>query len=52
LKIFNRNGQNVLISDDYKNDWQAKNNPDGVYYYILFNKEKEMKFSGFVRVYR
>ncbi|NTW31430.1 MAG: PKD domain-containing protein [Bacteroidetes bacterium] len=35
LQIFNRWGKKVYESEDYKNDWDAENNSDGVYYWVL-----------------
>jgi len=40
LKVFNRYGNMVFESDDYKNDWNGKSNagsdlPDGTYFYQL-----------------
>jgi len=35
LVIFNRYGQKVYEADNYKNDWDAENLKDGVYFYIL-----------------
>ncbi len=35
LMIFNRWGNLVYEKSNYQNDWDGKNCPDGVYYYIL-----------------
>lgn len=35
LVIFNRWGIVVYESDDYQNDWEGGDLPDGVYYYVL-----------------
>ena len=35
LIIYNRWGNKIYESDDYKNNWDGGNNPDGVYYYVL-----------------
>ncbi|MBY0426890.1 MAG: gliding motility-associated C-terminal domain-containing protein, partial [Cytophagales bacterium] len=35
IYIFNRWGQRVFYSKDYKNDWDGSNLPDGTYYYTL-----------------
>jgi gliding motility-associated-like protein len=35
LIIFNRWGRKVFESNNYQNDWDGDNNPDGVYFYIL-----------------
>lgn len=35
LVVFNRWGIVVFESDDYQNDWEGGDLPDGVYYYVL-----------------
>ncbi|WP_460504136.1 T9SS type B sorting domain-containing protein, partial [Hymenobacter agri] len=35
LEVYSRWGQRVYQSDDYHNDWDARNLPDGVYYFLL-----------------
>ena len=35
LVIFNRLGRKVFESNNYQNDWEGGNLPDGVYYYVL-----------------
>lgn len=35
LVIFNRQGRIVYESNDYQNDWDGDNLPDGVYFYVL-----------------
>lgn len=35
LTIFNRWGRIVYKSDDYKNDWDGGNLPDGTYFYVV-----------------
>ncbi len=52
LKIYNRYGQIIYKSNDYKNNWQAENNPAGVYYYLLIDSQNKVKYNGTVRVYR
>lgn len=44
INIFNRWGDLIYVSENYQNDWNGKNAsgkpvPDGVYYYVLTNKE-------------
>ncbi len=51
LEIKNRWGQTIFQTDDYQNDWKAENEVDGVYYYILQNKQFNQKYYGFVHVY-
>ncbi len=52
IKIYNRLGSLVFSADDYKNNWDGGNCPDGTYYYILFNTEQNIKYNGTVRIYR
>ncbi len=53
LYIYNRLGDLVFYSEDYKNNWNGDKNPDGVYYYVLQNfANKNFIFKGFVRIYR
>jgi gliding motility-associated-like protein len=35
LRIFNRWGKLIYVSENYKNDWDGNGAADGVYYYIL-----------------
>ena len=35
LLVFNRWGDNIYESADYKNDWNGDGHSDGVYYYVL-----------------
>lgn len=51
LEILNRWGKTVFYTLDYQNDWDAPNQPDGIYYYILQNKDYNIKFNGFIHVY-
>lgn len=52
LKIYNRWGNTVFFSNNYKNNWQAENCDTGVYYYKLTNYDTKEKYSGHVRVYK
>jgi len=51
MLIFNRWGDLVYQSDDYKNDWNGGACPDGVYYYILTLKNGT-SYHGTVTVFR
>jgi len=51
LEIINRWGKTVFKTEDYLNDWKADKEPDGVYFYILQNRNFNQKFSGFLHVY-
>ena len=35
LRIFNRWGNQIFMSENYKSDWNGDDYPDGTYYYIL-----------------
>ena len=35
LVVFNRQGRVIFKDDDYQNDWDGDNLPEGVYYYVL-----------------
>lgn len=36
LVVTDRNGQKVFESNDYKNNWDGANLPEGTYFYILY----------------
>ncbi len=50
LIIYNRWGNKVYYSDDYRNNWKGLNAGSDVYYYILSNPEKNRIYKGTVRV--
>jgi gliding motility-associated-like protein len=53
IVIFNRWGKKVFESLDYQNDWGAKDNSDGIYYYVLRVKDgKDTELSGSITVMR
>ncbi|MFZ5554742.1 MAG: gliding motility-associated C-terminal domain-containing protein, partial [Bacteroidota bacterium] len=41
LAIFNRWGNLIYQKENYANDWNARDYPDGVYYYVLKVGDKE-----------
>ena len=49
LNAFNRWGNKIYSSDDYKNDWSPNVN-DGTYFYII-NVSDGRKFNGFFQVF-
>lgn len=60
LEMYNRWGNRVYKSDDYKNDWGGevtegfflgRDIPDGTYYYIIIIDKKD-KYAGFITVNR
>jgi len=54
LVIFNRQGRIVYESDDYQNDWDGGNLPDGVYFYVLkcFGWKSNEVYQGSVTIMR
>ncbi|MBN2891663.1 MAG: gliding motility-associated C-terminal domain-containing protein [Bacteroidales bacterium] len=50
--IYNRWGEIVYESEDYKGDWDGGKCSEGTYYYILQKPDTETIFSGHVRIYR
>lgn len=50
LIVYNRYGVEVYKSDNYKNDWAAKNQPDGIYFYYFKTSLKE--FKGWIEILR
>lgn len=51
LEIFNRWGILIYKSDDYKNNWNGDNHPDGTYYFIFKPIDKE-EVKGTVNIMR
>jgi gliding motility-associated-like protein len=60
LEIYNRWGNRVYKSDDYRNDWGGevtegfflgRDIPDGTYYYIIIIDKKD-KYAGFITINR
>lgn len=56
VRIYNRWGLRVFAADDYDNSWrgtyEAKDLPDGTYYYVLDPAEGAPPQAGFVQLYR
>jgi gliding motility-associated-like protein len=66
MDIFNRWGNKVYNSTDYKNDWNGNGNqpmqwlgqplPDGTYYYVIIVYDKltgaQQRFAGFITLSR
>ena len=49
LVVYNRHGMKVYESIDYpreKGEWNAEGNPDGVYYFVLYRKNRVVKPGG------
>ncbi|MGF1564465.1 MAG: choice-of-anchor L domain-containing protein [Flavobacteriales bacterium] len=51
LEVYNRWGGLVYEEDAYQNNWDARDVPDGVYFYIYSRRDGE-KFSGTVTISR
>lgn len=50
LQIFNRWGNLVYETKSYKNDWDAKENTAGIYYYLLRNSTTKQTYKGWLEV--
>ena len=52
LSVFNRWGQVVYETTNYRSQWAAKDSPEGTYYYVLVLTESGREFTGHVTVLR
>ncbi|GAA4388166.1 hypothetical protein GCM10023186_34510 [Hymenobacter koreensis] len=52
LRVYNRWGRSVYQAEHYANDWQADDQPAGVYYYELTNSVTGQRFKGTMEVIR
>lgn len=52
LTIFNRWGNKIYESSDYKNNWNGESHKDGVYYFILKIGDVDEPVTGFVQLIR
>lgn len=52
LTVFNRWGNKIYESSDYKNNWNGDGHNDGVYYFILENPKFDKPVTGFVQLQR
>ncbi|MES2386922.1 MAG: gliding motility-associated C-terminal domain-containing protein [Bacteroidota bacterium] len=50
--IFNRWGNRVFHSDDYRDNWTAEGLPAGTYYYIIQSDKFKSHYKGYVEVLR
>lgn len=50
LKIVSRDGDKVLDTENYQNDWDGGDWPPGVYFYTLANKTKGLTWKGEVTI--
>jgi gliding motility-associated-like protein len=50
LQIFNRWGSLIYKTESYQNDWDARGNSAGLYYYLLRNSETGQTYKGWLEV--
>lgn len=51
-QVFNRWGVQVYMASSYANDWDARDQPAGVYYYLLRHTRTNQQLKGWVEVVR
>jgi gliding motility-associated-like protein len=52
LLVYNRWGNKIYESSDYRNNWNGDNQKDGVYYFILKISDVDKAVTGFVQIIR
>ena len=52
LTVYNHWGELVYFSEDYKNDWNGADLPDGIYFYKLTSRGLPNEIKGWVHVFR
>jgi len=52
LTVYNRWGERVFFSDDYQNNWNGENLPNGFYYYKLYSNKLQREARGWVNIRR
>lgn len=52
LRVFNRWGQLVYETKNYRNNWNGGDSPDGTYYYELIVERKSKPYTGHVTILR
>ncbi len=52
LSVFNRWGQEVYETKNYRNGWRATDLPDGTYYYIFTTTKDGKEYTGHVTILR
>lgn len=56
LTIFDRWGLEVMHTEHYNNDWdgtwKGKRLPDGTYFYLFRDKDKQKNYSGYIQIIR
>ena len=52
IVVYNRWGNLIYESSDYKNNWNGDNQSDGVYYFVLSGPKLDKPIAGFVQLQR
>lgn len=52
LSVFNRWGQEVFESKNYRNSWRATDVPDGTYYYVFKTLANDKEYTGHLTILR
>ena len=52
LRIYNRMGKEIFASADYRSDWDAEGQGNGLYYYMLRSSYSGRSYKGWVQVLR
>lgn len=52
IEIFNRWGKSIYKNENYKNNWEAINNQDGLYFYVIKNQIIDQVITGYILVVR
>jgi gliding motility-associated-like protein len=52
LIVYNRWGNKVYESSNYQNNWDGGNDPDGVYYYLIYPSDYPDPVTGSVYIFR
>jgi gliding motility-associated-like protein len=50
--IYNRWGKLLYSSDNYQNNWDGEENPDGTYFFVLLLNDPEKEYKGTVFITR
>lgn len=52
LEVFNRWGKQVYKSNNYRAEWSAEGETDGIYFYLIFDRGTSKTYKGWVEVVR
>lgn len=50
LEVFSRQGRSIYRNSSYKNNWDAKNLPTGIYYYHLQDPSSKRSYKGWLQI--